>query len=180
MDKIEFLSRDGRDLLQRLSYMIRYNNAIHIHNENVAEHSFYVAIYSLVISKKLGYESYSAVKLALVHDVSEAITSDIPHDVKYDIFNLANIFERFEKNFNKVNFGIYESAYNYNKDKAIVDLADVISVMQYAEKEVEFGNKDKFGPIYEEVKNRILKCKVELEKYFDKKKVEKLILDIYN
>ena len=175
MDKINFLSYDGRDILQRLSYMIRYNNAIHIHNENVAEHSFYVALFSLEICNYLGIDHRDAVKLALIHDVSESITSDIPHDVKCTMFNLEKLCEQFEEGFNKVQFGIDTESKKYKADKAIVDLADVLSVMQYSQKEIEFGNVIKFGPIYENVLHRIDKCADELKKYFNPHSVDKLI-----
>ena len=76
-----FLSKDGRDMLQRMSNMIRYNNAVHIHNENVAEHSFYVAMYAMCICDFLHTgDKFRAVAMekALIHDVHDSEISDIP------------------------------------------------------------------------------------------------------
>ena len=48
--------------------------------ESVADHSFRLALMALVLGKKLGMDVEKAVKMALVHDLPEAITGDISRD----------------------------------------------------------------------------------------------------
>lgn len=173
-EKIEFLSNEGRDILQRLSYMIRYNNEIHIHNENVAEHSFYVAVYTLLICDFLGIESSEAVKFALIHDVSETITSDIPHNVKNELFAIGKICDEFERDFNKVNFGIKHHIEGNSLSEIVVALADMLSVRQYALKEVEYGNIGKFGPILQGSSERLAEAFHKLGRYIPGDKLNEL------
>ena len=85
-----FLSKNARDILSRMSFMKRFNNEIHIHDENVAEHSFYVSFYSMAICDILGYKHNSPIRIgsierALIHDIHETILSDIPHNVKESV-----------------------------------------------------------------------------------------------
>jgi putative hydrolase of HD superfamily len=46
--------------------------------ESVAEHSFMLAILAYAYSKKLGLNTNKCVKMALVHDLCEAYSGDIP------------------------------------------------------------------------------------------------------
>ncbi len=48
--------------------------------ESIADHSFRLALMALVFAEKLGIDSARAVKMALVHDLAEAITGDIQRD----------------------------------------------------------------------------------------------------
>lgn len=48
--------------------------------ESVADHSWRVALMAMVFSKKIGIDSEKAIKMALVHDLPEAITGDISRD----------------------------------------------------------------------------------------------------
>lgn len=161
----EFLLKENRDKLQRMSNMIRYNNEVHIHNENVAEHSFYVAVYAMEICDILDLSIYYrrlVVEKALIHDIHEIELSDIPHNVKKNIEGFEERCIAFEKEFNKDYFA--DIIYRIEGDKyeqlieSIVELADVISVKQYAQQEVEFGNKKKFAPILDNSKVRIDDC----------------------
>ena len=182
------LTKESRDILYRMSFMKRYNNAVHIHDENVAEHSFYVAMYASIICDVLGYRTGSsirsaAIERALIHDIHETELSDIPHNIKHSIAGLNDMCENFEKQYNEEYFG---DLIQFENDlgptlslliKNIVDLADVISVLQYAQLEVGFGNKEKFGPIIDNARSRISRLLDDLYKtkykiYSDKDRIQ--------
>ncbi len=49
--------------------------------ESVAEHSFRVSVMALALSEKLDFDKDKCVKMAVVHDLSEAVAGDItPYD----------------------------------------------------------------------------------------------------
>lgn len=178
-----FLSKDGRDMLQRMSNMIRYNNAVHIHNENVAEHSFYVAMYAMCICDFLhtGDKFRSVViEKALIHDVHEIEISDIPHNVKHSMEGLSEQCIKFEEWYNATHFTTLQRDLNEfsNTQQAVinivVELADILSVRQYSQQEVEFGNVKRFGEIVESTNNRIDRCLEDLALFVETKKVEEL------
>lgn len=181
----QFLTKKNRDVLQRMSFMKRFNNAVHIHEENVAEHSFYVAMYAYALCDELrigGVLRQIIIEKALVHDVHESIVSDIPHNVKKMDADVEHFFESYERHYNRKNFTQLEKTYNglFAVDQGICDLvvtlADVLSVRQYAELEVSLGNKH-FEEILEGTNNRISECIKQLKiaklTYIDE--VERLI-----
>lgn len=158
----EFLLKENRDKLQRMSNMIRYNNEVHIHNENVAEHSFYVAVYAMEICDVLEIPPHIRgliVEKALIHDIHEIELSDIPHNVKKASKCLEDYCLEFEDKFNKQYFGSLVNSIDESNlctyIDAVVELADVLSVKQYAQQEVRFGNTKKFNPILENANYRI-------------------------
>lgn len=168
----EFLLKENRDKLQRMSNMIRYNNEVHIHNENVAEHSFYVAVYAMEISDILDLSIYYrrlVVEKALIHDIHEIELSDIPHNVKKNIEGFEEKCIDFEYEFNNDYFPNIINRIKGDRYEelieSIVELADIISVKQYAQQEVEFGNKKKFAPILENSEIRITNCMSKIKKH---------------
>lgn len=50
--------------------------------ESVADHSFMLAILAYVYSKKLGLDTDKCVKMALLHDICEVYSGDIPDKVR--------------------------------------------------------------------------------------------------
>ena len=158
----KFLLQENRDKLQRMSNMIRYNNEVHIHNENVAEHSFYVAAYAMEICDILEIREdlrRFIIEKALIHDIHEIELSDIPHNVKKNIEGFEDKCIEFEKDFNLYYFSDLMNGIRLSENslliESIVELADVISVKQYAQQEVMFGNKKKFAPILDNANHRI-------------------------
>ena len=135
----QFLTKENRDILQRMSFMKRFNNAVHIHEENVAEHSFYVAMYAYALCDELkisGELRETIIEKALIHDVHETVVSDIPHNVKKMDGDVEHFFESYERHYNRNNFEQLEKTYNrmFAVDQGICDLvvmlADVLSVRQ--------------------------------------------------
>lgn len=178
-----FLEKENRDTLQRMSNMIRYNNAVHIHSENVAEHSFYVAMYTMAICDFLHsgdvFRSV-AIEKALIHDVHEIEISDIPHNVKHSMEGLAEQCVRFENEYNATHFPSLMAEYDKFSTvqkhliDLVVELADILSVRQYSQQEVEFGNVKRFGEIVENTNQRIDKCLNELSLFIESRTINKL------
>lgn len=161
----KFLIKKNRDILSRLSNMKRFNNSIHMHDENVAEHSFYVALYSMEICNILrinGELRSVIIERALIHDVHEIELSDIPHDVKAKNSEILDFCLKFEEDYNNKNFPkimARQDDLRHELDfiQNVVELADIISVKQYSLQECEFGNRKKFLPILYDTEKRINK-----------------------
>lgn len=76
----------------RLRYVFRYSTSRVQHPESVAEHSYYVALYALMIATWYGY-TYSdgrglfsldkLLRRALLHDLEEARSGDFPRPFKH-------------------------------------------------------------------------------------------------
>ena len=77
MEKIfDFLHK-----IENLKNTLRWNKTSEGRQESTAEHSWRLAIMTLVVAEelKLNIDVNHAIKLALIHDVAEAITGDIDH-----------------------------------------------------------------------------------------------------
>src|SRR4030066_1982751 len=76
-----FLNRD-------LAHVSRFNNRPQHFPESVAEHSFYVAYFVLIIcslleKKKIKVDTKKALAMALIHDSEEAFSGDILNPFKH-------------------------------------------------------------------------------------------------
>jgi 5'-deoxynucleotidase len=88
--------------MYRLRYIRRWSLMRNVVNENVAEHSFHVAmlthtlcsIANEVFDRKLSTEK--AVTMALFHDVTEVFTGDIPTPVKHHNEDILKSFRDIE------------------------------------------------------------------------------------
>ena len=156
------LNISSTDKLQRMANMTRFNNEIHLHSESVAEHSFFVAVYALMICDELKISRKTTnviVKRALVHDISEIEISDIPHNVKLMIDGLNDACNKYEEDFIKENFErVHKDIEALEEDQRelcenVVKLEDILSVIQYSRLEVDMGNK-RFGPILDDAIQR--------------------------
>lgn len=141
----------------RLRYIVRYSTCRRHHNESVAEHSFYVALYSamlaeVAVSKMLHVNWRKVMMGSTFHDLEESLTGDFPRSFKYSTPELSHVISAAaEKNimelFRKVNPG-YEagwwSFWTHAKDDSlegrIVELADFLSVVSYMYQELKAGN----------------------------------------
>lgn len=130
----------------RLKDLIRYNTRTKITNESVAEHSFYVVLYTLELCKILKLSdsvTANAVSLAVVHDMAEIDLCDIPHDVKVNNPKLTEEYNKVEdkylaKLFKRFKLDNVEEKTLENK---IVKVADLYSVIQYCNHEKTLGNR---------------------------------------
>lgn len=130
-----------------LRSLVRYQNCHRNINETVAEHSFYVAAFVLKLREYYEFDLQSALKTALIHDIFESRISDIPHNIKMKNPKLADALEEAEGNV--LNEMFYKEAemlldgFNHGKtsEGLAVQLADILSVVLYANAEIKSGNK---------------------------------------
>jgi putative hydrolase of HD superfamily len=154
-----------------LSDMKRYNNRIKIKDENIAEHSFFVA-YNIL---KIGYDYKlsnevinEAVTMAIVHDYPEVFTSDIPHDCKEAHPPLKAMLLGIEHKFLEEQMpellSRYEKLKEYSLASLLVELGDAISVLQYSNREISLGNNtEDMRIIHNESCARVTKLFAKLE-----------------
>ena len=130
-----------------LRSLVRYQNCHRNINETVAEHSFYVAAFVLKLREYYEFDLQAALKTALIHDIMEARISDVPHNIKMKNVKLADALEEAETNV--LNEMFYQEAksllddFNHGNNAVglVVQLADILSVVLYANAEIKSGNK---------------------------------------
>lgn len=135
--------------IYKLKDVIRYNCRKHLKDESVAEHSFYVALLTLMICdekniKDEGIITRSLIK-ALLHDMPEIELNDITHNVKEKL-HLNEFLKKYEDEYYAEKFPAYADLMSNNDDNivnTIVLLADAMSVRQFCMNEVVLGNKSK-------------------------------------
>ena len=123
----------------RMHGIIRYVNRARIKDEDLAQHSYSVAYYCFQIAMEFCIPDdirNEAIAMAIIHDIGECFTSDLPHDVKYENPELKELCDKLEDKENPTISG------------TMVKLADSMSVEAYAEREISLGNKT---PIMQEI-----------------------------
>lgn len=157
-----------------LSSQIRYNNRIRIKDEDLAQHSYYVAYNIMKIGHEFEIEEdviQKAVCRAIVHDLDEQFTSDIPHDCKVQFPQLKEMVREIGLEFIKERASFatkYFLEYSNANDlcNLLVDMGDAISVLQYVTREIELGNKtEDMHIIHLEIKDRLKILLKKLQKY---------------
>jgi putative hydrolase of HD superfamily len=150
-------------VIGRLSSITRYSTRKFIIHQTVMEHIGDVAFISMMLSEYLNNhgvpnESGRVLKLALIHDVPEAISGDLPHDSKYDygevskglrkqLIELEKVTMDFslsklnDKKMSKVVYALFEEYTARNTiESKIVKLADLYDVILYTKQEMNMGN----------------------------------------
>jgi 5'-deoxynucleotidase YfbR-like HD superfamily hydrolase len=122
--------------LRGLAWCERFNYHPRNHKETVDQHSYWVAIYTLELCKTMNVQShimFNSLRHALLHDVEEAITNDIPGPVKRG---------RAWKDVELVARQELEMPEEEHDPlvKQIVKAADLISALVFADEEVKMGN----------------------------------------
>ena len=179
MRELNILDRYGDTFPLILSDMKRYNNRIKIKDENIAEHSFFVA-YNIL---KIGYDYKlpkevvnEAVAMAIVHDYPEVFTSDIPHDCKQSHPELRDILSKVEQDFIEKQMPELLDRYDklsneYSLSTILVEFGDAISVLQYSNREISLGNNtDDMRIIHNEVCSRVTRLFTILEEVIENAK----------
>jgi len=138
-------------------------------NESVAEHSFYVASFVLKLREYYNFNLENALKMALIHDWPESNISDVPHNIKEANPNLAAALEEAETKVfkEKMSDEAVELITSFNHGTSpeglACQLADVLSVVLYANAELKSGNQ-----VFNYIAIKaIARCKEIIEK-FDK------------
>jgi 5'-deoxynucleotidase YfbR-like HD superfamily hydrolase len=173
--------------LMRLRNVVRFSNSSRNSNETVAEHSFYVAMFSMLIyldmeqrgffNKDNALDLRKMLMRALVHDVEESHSGDFIRTFKHSSPELSQAIENASTAFMHVIFnGILHDpkelvqAWMESKENSleghIVRFADFLSVVSYIFNEVKRGN---IG-IYKDNRDSLH----EYAKEFDQEKYEHL------
>lgn len=130
-----------------LRSLIRYQNCNRLVNESVAEHSFYVAVFVLKLREYYDFNLEVALKTALIHDIPEARISDIPHNIKIANPEVAAALEKAEEKVTvdmlSEEANVLLKSFNHGDtvEGKICQLADVLSVVLYANDEIKCGNR---------------------------------------
>lgn len=141
--------------LYRLKHIIRYSNVQRITNENVAEHSFFVAANVIELREQYTFDLGQALLMATVHDYTEIYIDDINHQVKRDFPEVKWALKKAEKEVvKKFSPIVKEAFYLYEAQETIeakiVKLADVYQCKQYAQHEITLGNSGYMLTVLEE------------------------------
>lgn len=169
--------------LNRLNAINRYNTHQRIKDETVASHSFFVSLFVKMINQNLDFKNETvptiineierkSLMLAIVHDVSETVTNDITYDAKKAMPEVGSLLDRYDSKYLEEFFPQeWNMVYGYNKNsytskvaRDIVKLADILSVVQYLDNEVNLGNQTMRSPLFdsiERVKSMIVKIREE-------------------
>lgn len=163
--------KDELDKVYILRDIRRYNNIFKIQDESVAEHSFFVALTLLLLSKYYAFDVVTALKMALVHDLAEIDVTDVPHNVKQRFPKLQEVLEECEikaiekydrREFVELNKELLEGK---TFEAKIVKFADNLSCVQYSGNEIKLGNTGYMNDVYEKSFDRAKKQKEELKQY---------------
>lgn len=141
--------------ITRLRYVKRYSICPRVHEESVAEHSFYAAFIALVVGLDLQLKGHGVLlakvlSRAIMHDVDEAYSGDFIRMFKHSSPGLKTAIDAAALNFMK-NFAItaglngpYVDLWSQAKDDSlegkIVSFADFASVVSYIGQELASGN----------------------------------------
>lgn len=116
------------------------------HRQNVAEHSFFVALYAFEIAKFLQWEGdYERLALhALTHDLDEIVTGDINSPTKQSLDPEAKAGLKRWIDKKMAERSDEHSAYSMSTSnagiRAIVKLADIVEALLYLAGEMAQGN----------------------------------------
>jgi len=127
--------------LRDMSFVHRWGIVRCIKPQNIAEHSFYVAYYSMQIYRALHPEVDIPPTLlihALCHDLAETATGDIPGPSKRAITD-ADTLKRFERQIVYDRFG-YSDVFVEEDFRRIIKVADLIDEVMYLLTERTLGN----------------------------------------
>lgn len=147
-----------------LRNITRYSNSPRVHNENVAEHSFYVALVCFYLCQNLNHsvkryvvDTDKALRKAILHDLDECISGDFVRPFKLSSEELYNAIEKgIEKQLPKLFDEVFKDLPGKLKrswtatwknarsgdtlEGDIVAFADFLSVLSYVLSEYRLGN----------------------------------------
>jgi|TARA_Y100000310_G_C20553326_1_gene749238 putative hydrolase of HD superfamily len=136
-----------------LRFVTRFSALPKTHDETVAEHSYFVALYSMIIGEHLEREGIDInfrrlLSYAIVHDLDEALTGDFIRTFKYSSDSLRNEIMKATKVIMKKLSDKYNIDKTYWEDSKetstiegkIVMIADFLSVLSFVFQELRAGN----------------------------------------
>lgn len=143
--------------LHRASHVFRYSSQPVVVRECVAEHSYYVAMYSMILShiikarEKKAVDPALCVFRALCHDIDECLTGDVIRPVKHSNEDISNslyrlstiVVSELSKPLDEAGGSInhyWSSAKSDDINGVIVRVSDFLAVVRYLYQEVSMGN----------------------------------------
>ena len=161
---------------RNLGKIIRFSAKIRLKDESVAEHSFHVALYAMILAdleKRFGNEVdvEKLLRSALLHDLEESMTGDILYDFKHSDESLARrikqmglqFYEKLMKCFPEEMARKYIKLWKNAKDKSlegrILEAADRLEALIYSLEEYSLGNKN-FKPIIKKLLREVKATKL--------------------
>ncbi len=125
--------------IRSLRYIERFNFHYVSRKQTVAEHSYFVAYYAMVLARILGEDEGMVCKLAILHDTHEVITGDIPH--LYERIMDVKVLKCNYQDYATEGFlgGLFDQTYS-DRVQDIVDFADLFELKIYLEEERKSGN----------------------------------------
>jgi len=147
--------------VNRLRYVTRHSTSLVLHREGVAEHTAYVAIYSMFIcdwirkeTERRDINELQVLRRALIHDMDEARTGDFQRPFKYSNPQLKDMLDAAAEQeiealvlslFDEPTYAtrmavMWANAKDSTNEGAIVAFADYLSVVSYLYAEVTNAN----------------------------------------
>lgn len=127
-----------------LAFITRYSNRIRINDEDVAQHSFFVAAILLKLHEVYEFDLGKALLAAISHDITESDLSDVTYDIRQKYPEISDSIRHAEKQEVKLYPEAAQEGYNIfmgdTVEGTIANLADAIQVSQYANSELSLGN----------------------------------------
>ena len=140
------------DVLHKMATIQRYSQTRLINPESVLEHTGFVAILAGLMADECGYDPGAKLKLleeALVHDIDEIITGDIPRPTKYYNKGVTDALEGVaDSNMQEISLTLYGNLQLYHiwrahKHNIVLQIADKLAVVYKIWQEVELhGNRN--------------------------------------
>jgi 5'-deoxynucleotidase YfbR-like HD superfamily hydrolase len=135
------MATDGLSVsLRVMSALQRWGIVRCLQRQSVAEHSFYVAIYSDAVADLLGWEEPRRLHLlraALWHDADEIVTGDIPGPVKRAIPQ-RHVWESYVGDVMEQHFDDYPRI--WPDEKPVLIVANLLDECAYLAGEIRSGN----------------------------------------
>lgn len=147
-----------RGNITRLRFITRFSNCPRMHDESVAEHSFYTSFFVFLIVSALRYQGMDvdlglALGKALMHDVDECFSGDFIRMFKHHSPALKAEIDNTCKELTKnlagelvIGAPLASQVYDYwayakhGTEGKVVAFADFLSVVSYVVQEIESGN----------------------------------------
>jgi len=152
-----------------LQHTKRYSMKPVLHPESVATHSYFVALAVLLLRDVWMFDTNTAVKIALCHDLAEMEISDVNHYVKKRHPEVAQALKKAEETIISTfpeSIQPYCHMYDYESPESlVVHYADALQCYQYAMNEMNLGNTGYMEEVFVNSKNRMDKIEEKLEKW---------------
>lgn len=150
-----------------LQHTKRYSMKPVLHPESVATHSYFVALAVLLLRDVWMFDTNTAIKIALCHDLAEMEISDVNHYVKKRHPEVAQALKKAEDTIIKSfpeSIQPYCHMYDHESPESlVVHYADALQCYQYASNEMNLGNTGYMEEVFINSKTRMDKIKEKLE-----------------